>query len=88
MKNQYKYLVPFVVAICLVQSCDDEILETTPYGQYTSAEFWRNAEDAEAAANAMYQPLRWEDLYGHSENVFDNSSDDLFRDNRTSLYIA
>ncbi|AYN66012.1 RagB/SusD family nutrient uptake outer membrane protein [Euzebyella marina] len=79
MKNQYKYLVPFVVAICLVQSCDDEILETTPYGQYTSAEFWRNAEDAEAAANAMYQPLRWEDLYGHSENVFDNSSDDLFR---------
>ena len=27
----------------------------------------------------MYQPLREHDFYGHSENVFDNCSDDTFR---------
>ena len=68
--------------ICLAllfSACQKNILESTPYGESTSADFWRNGEDAVAAANAMYAPLLEENMYGHSENVFDNCSDDLYR---------
>ena len=65
--------------LALLGSCQKDLLETVPYGESTSIEFWRNAEDAVAASTGMYEPLRWEDLYGHSENVFDNCSDDIFR---------
>lgn len=60
-------------------SCTDEILDTIPYGQSTSSQFWRNAEDAVAAANAMYEPLTNHDFYGHAEHTFDIPSDDQFR---------
>lgn len=59
--------------------CQDDILESTPYGQSTSADFWRNGDDAVAAANAMYEPLKWEDFYGHAEHTFDIPSDDQWR---------
>ena len=68
--------------ICLAllfSACQKNVLESTPYGESTSADFWRNGEDAVAAANAMYAPLLEENMYGHSENVFDNCSDDLYR---------
>ena len=73
------YIIPLVCLPLLISSCADDLLETIPYGQSTSATFWRNGEDATAAANAMYEPLFSHDLYGHSENVFDNCSDDAFR---------
>jgi len=70
----------FLICLTLLFSaCQDDILESIPYGESTSANFWRNGEDALAAANAMYSPLLGEDLYGHGENVFDNCSDDLYR---------
>jgi len=71
-----------VVVGCLTllfSSCKENLFESTPYGEATSAEFWRNGDDAIAAANAMYAPLIEEPVYGHSENVFDNCSDDLYR---------
>jgi len=72
-------LVAGLSILVLLGSCQDDLLETVPYGESTSAEFWRNADDAIAASTAMYEPLRTEDLYGHNENVFDNCSDDIFR---------
>ena len=72
-----------IVTICLsflvLIGCDEEFLEPTPYGESTSADFWRNAEDAVAAVNAMYEPLRDEDFYGHSEQTFEICSDDFWR---------
>ena len=73
-------LIILVAGVMLFFSgCSNDLLETTPYGESTSATFWRNGEDAIAASNAMYTLLREEDFYGHSENVFDNCSDDLYR---------
>ncbi|MEQ9442008.1 MAG: RagB/SusD family nutrient uptake outer membrane protein [Cyclobacteriaceae bacterium] len=63
----------------IVIRCQDDILESTPYGQSTSADFWRNGDDAVSAANAMYEPLLWEDFYGHAEHTFDIPSDDQWR---------
>ena len=63
----------------MFSACQDDILESIPYGESTSANFWRNGDDAIAAANAIYAPLLEEDLYGHGENAFDNCSDDLYR---------
>ncbi len=77
-----KYIISgFIVIILLFQliSCNDDLLESTPYAQSTSASFWRNGDDAVAAANAMYEPLLWEDFYGHGEQTFDICSDDQWR---------
>ena len=63
----------------LLGSCNNDLLESTPYAQSTSANFWRNGDDAVAAANAMYEPLLWEDFYGHAEHTFDICSDDQWR---------
>ncbi|MDO6807186.1 RagB/SusD family nutrient uptake outer membrane protein [Zobellia galactanivorans] len=81
MKNNMiiKKVFPCLLIAGIIISCNEEVLDTIPYGESTSAEFWRNGADANAASTAMYEPLRWEDLYGHSENVFDNCSDDIFR---------
>ncbi|MDN3686262.1 RagB/SusD family nutrient uptake outer membrane protein [Cyclobacterium jeungdonense] len=76
MKNSIVYLL---LSFMLFAACDDNILETVPYGQSTSSQFWRNGDDAVAAANAMYEPLVVEDFYGHAEHTFDIPSDDQYR---------
>ncbi|GAB4421024.1 MAG: RagB/SusD family nutrient uptake outer membrane protein [Bacteroidia bacterium] len=63
----------------LLAACGEQFLEPTPYGESTSAAFWRNASDAEAAINAAYEPLRDEEFYGHSEQTFETCSDDFWR---------
>ncbi|MEK6479011.1 RagB/SusD family nutrient uptake outer membrane protein [Catalinimonas sp. 4WD22] len=70
----------FLILLASLVSCNnEEVLESTPYGQSTSVDFWRNGEDAVAAANAMYEPLTYEDFYGHAEHTFDIPSDDQYR---------
>jgi hypothetical protein len=76
MKNSIQFLL---LVVLLTTACEENILETTPYGQSTSSQFWRNGEDAVAAANAMYEPLVTHDFYGHAEHTFDIPSDDQFR---------
>lgn len=49
--------------------CDEGILDVPPYGQTTSEDFWRNADDAEAAVNAIYAPLATGNLWGHRINT-------------------
>ncbi|WP_254562392.1 RagB/SusD family nutrient uptake outer membrane protein [Dyadobacter diqingensis] len=60
-------------------SCQDNLLETTPYGQVTSQQYWRNGDDVVAATNAIYAPLLNEDGFAHTEYTFDNCSDDMNR---------
>jgi hypothetical protein len=75
-----KYFFLSVIFLPMIfGSCNDDLLESTPYGQSTSANFWRNADDAVAAANALYEPLLSEDFYGHAEHTFEIPSDDQYR---------
>ncbi len=75
-----KYTI-YLYGILLISlaSCSKDFLDTSPYGQSTSDQFWRNADDAVAAANALYEPLDDEDFYGHTEQTFEICSDDFWR---------
>ncbi len=73
-----KYIVFFSV-LWMTSSCNSDLLETTPFGQVTSQQFWRNGDDVVAAANAIYSPLLEEDGFAHTEFCFDNCSDDMHR---------
>ncbi len=66
-------------AVGLNIGCREDLLESTPYGLSTSADFWRNGEDVVAAVNAIYEPLRDHDFYGHSEHTFSIVEDDQWR---------
>lgn len=68
-----------MLPLFIVMGCGPDFLEPTPLGESTSADFWRNADDAVAAINAIYEPLRDEDFYGHSEQTFEICSDDFWR---------
>ena len=74
-----KILFFLAIVVLFLNSCGEEFLESTPYAQSTSATFWRNGDDALAAANAMYEQLRAEAFYGHSEQTFEICSDDFWR---------
>lgn len=71
----------FILAVLGISltACKKDFLDTKPYGQPTSDQFWRNADDAVAAANALYEPLDDEDYFGHNEQTFDICSDDFWR---------
>jgi hypothetical protein len=71
-------LAGYIILATLI-SCQDNLLDTTPYGQVTSQQYWRNGDDVIAAANAIYAPLLDEDGFAHTEYTFDNSSDDMHR---------
>ncbi|MCB0629793.1 MAG: RagB/SusD family nutrient uptake outer membrane protein [Saprospiraceae bacterium] len=74
MKN-----IPYLLIVLLFTACSKDYLDTAPYGQSTSDQFWRNADDAVAAANALYEPLDDEDFFGHTEQTFEICSDDFWR---------
>jgi len=80
-----KYIInkySLIAAVCLTllfSSCKEDLFDSIPYGEATSDQFWRNGEDAVAAANAMYEYTFHINVYGHHENVFDNCSDDIYR---------
>jgi hypothetical protein len=67
------------IFLATVTSCNDDLLESTPYGQVTSQQYWRNGDDVIAATNAIYAPLLNEDGFAHTEYTFDNCSDDMNR---------
>ncbi|WP_439559588.1 RagB/SusD family nutrient uptake outer membrane protein [Dyadobacter sp.] len=75
--KKIKILSAYILLAALT-GCDD-ILETTPYGQVTSQQYWRNGDDVVAAVNAVYAPLLDEDGFAHTEYTFDNCSDDMNR---------
>lgn len=75
-----KYIIYlYSILILSLVSCSKDFLDTSPYGQSTSDQFWRNADDAVAAANALYEPLDDESFFGHTEQTFEICSDDFWR---------
>ena len=74
-----KKILFLLLPLFALSACKEEFLESTPYGQSVSSTFWRNAADALAGANAMYEPLRNEEFYGHSEQTFEICGDDFWR---------
>lgn len=78
-----KKLIFTLSAICFliltVISCKEDLLDSPPYGQSTSATFWQTSEDVVSAANAIYEPLRDHDFYGHAEHTFSIVEDDQWR---------
>ena len=66
-------------SLVMLTGCQQDLLDSTPYGQITSDKFWRNGDDVVAATNAIYSPLLDEDGFAHTEYTFDNSSDDMVR---------
>ena len=72
------YITSLLVFLAVV-GCQKDLLESTPYGQTASNNFWRNGDDVVAATNAIYAPLLNEDGYAHTEYTFDNCSDDMNR---------
>ena len=67
------------LSLLVFVACSDDYLDAEPFGQSTSDQFWRNADDAVAAANALYEPMIEEEFYGHSEQTFEICSDDFWR---------
>ncbi|PWJ57363.1 putative outer membrane starch-binding protein [Dyadobacter jejuensis] len=65
--------------LLVMNACKVDLLDTTPYGQVTSQQYWRNGDDVVAATNAVYAPLLEEDGFAHTEYCFDNCSDDMHR---------
>lgn len=76
-KNMYRGLM--IVLTITMMGCKKDLLDSTPYAQATSANFWRNAEDAVSAANALYPLLGDEMFFGHPEQAWDICSDDQWR---------
>lgn len=79
MKRILKIAAPFLVVMLLFMQCDDNILESTAYGQVTDQTFWRNGDDVVSAVNAIYEPLLQENYFGHFERTWDIQSDDMWR---------
>lgn len=79
MLSIMKNMLLALALLAVVSGCSEDFLDATPYALPTSASFWRNGDDAQAAANAMYDPLNDEDFYGHGEQTFEICSDDFWR---------
>lgn len=79
MKHIIKTSVLFLVVVLIFTQCKDDLLESTPYGQATNQQFWRNEDDVVSAVNAIYEPLLQENYFGHFERTWDIQSDDMWR---------
>lgn len=74
-----KYLLVSISAVLFWAGCSEELLNPTPYGQLASSNYWTTADAAITAVNGIYEPLRDEDFYGHSEQTFEICGDDFWR---------
>ncbi|MEO7992516.1 MAG: RagB/SusD family nutrient uptake outer membrane protein, partial [Chryseolinea sp.] len=78
-KQILKITGSFLAVILIFAQCNDNLLESTSYGQVTSQQFWRNGDDVVSAVNAIYEPLLQENYFGHFERTWDIQSDDMWR---------
>ncbi|ULQ53278.1 RagB/SusD family nutrient uptake outer membrane protein [Flavihumibacter fluvii] len=68
-----------LLTVVSIVGCKKDLLISTPYGQSTSADFYRNADDAIAASNALYSFIGDEYMFAHTEQTWDICSDDQWR---------
>lgn len=73
-----KFLLGLMLAL-IVQGCKKGTLDNIkPTGTPTSTNFWKTADDAQQAANGLYEKQSGsEDLYGRGYFWFINASDDM-----------
>ncbi|MFL1013351.1 RagB/SusD family nutrient uptake outer membrane protein [Flavisericum labens] len=75
-----KYIFFSVTMMLMNASCEDD-LNLAPEDQNTSAGFYRNAADLEAAVNAMYGALQRDGLYGYNYHILlETRSDNTFEE--------
>ncbi|MEO1010062.1 MAG: RagB/SusD family nutrient uptake outer membrane protein [Bacteroidota bacterium] len=72
-------VLSILFGVLIFMSCEEDILESTPYGQLTSSNFWVNGENVVSATNAIYEPFRFEAFWSHAEHTFSIIEDDQFR---------
>ena len=79
-----------VMIIALAQSCKKGTLDNIkPAGSPTTANFWKTADDAQVAANGLYEKQsNSEDLYGRGFFWFINASDDMVVGRTCLLYTS
>lgn len=63
MSTKYNYIKGIGIGICSIAimmqtSCSKSFLDTPPQAQQPAEQFWRNADDAAKAVNAIYANLR------------------------------
>ena len=75
-----KYIFFIAVITLLNISCEDD-LNLAPEDQNTSAGFYNNAADLEAAVNAIYGALQRDGLYGYNYHILlETRSDNTFEE--------
>jgi len=71
-----KYCIHILMAALVLAGCS-KILEKSPESNYTPDNFYRNAEDAKAAVNAVYDQMNTSDIYDQVMWIVqDQSTDD------------
>lgn len=73
MKRRYHL---YILSIVVMMSCS-KILEKSPESNFTPDNFYKNAEDAKAAVNAVYDQMNTNDMYNQVMWIIqDQSTDD------------
>jgi len=71
------YISTMLSIAFLLLACGKGILDKTPESNFTPENFYKNAEDAKASVNAIYDPMNSNDLYNQVMWIIsDQSTDD------------
>ncbi len=70
MKMNIKYLVLFLLVFILALSCDEDLLEQTNPNQFTSDQYYKDADQLTAATNGIYSQFYGADLWGRMMQYF------------------
>lgn len=63
MKNNIIKIGSLCITLMLASGCSDDFLQVDPQGQQPGEQFWKNADDAGKAVNAMYANLHeWNNI--------------------------
>ena len=78
--RKIKYILTIIVIVLIVAACEND-LNLAPEDQKTSAGFYKNASDIEAAVNATYAGLQKKGLYGFNYHfLLETRSDNTFEE--------
>lgn len=70
-----KKILPFFLILFWASSCD--VLDQIPESNFTPANFYKNADDAKAAVNSVYDPMNTAEMYNQVMWIIqDQATDD------------
>lgn len=74
---KYRYNILFIYTFIFISGCGKGILDKSPESNFTPDNFYRNAEDAKAAVNAVYDQMNTTEFYNQVMWIIqDQSTDD------------